>query len=109
MTRIPDAIEGPSYFMVLCHYTDSAALEEHYADHVEWVERHAASGSILLAGGSPQRDKGAILARCSSREILDKMLREDSFSQAGIATYEVVEFIGRRGSAARQLAQCDPT
>lgn len=105
MRTSAEVLKGPHYFMVLCRYSDPVALERNYPAHVQWVEEYAASGSILLAGGSPDRTSGAILARCSSREALDEILSKDSFSRASIVSFEVVEFIGRRGLAAAALAE----
>jgi uncharacterized protein YciI len=96
--------DGSHLFMVLCRYSDPEKLELNYLDHVAWVEKYASEGTILLAGGSPDRRSGAILARCASRERLDAMLQGDSFCIAGIVTFEVVEFVGRRGSLAHCFA-----
>ncbi|MDN0085350.1 YciI family protein [Crenobacter sp. SG2305] len=80
-------------FIVSLSYT--AALEEidvRLAEHVEWLEAGYAAGVFLASGRKVPRDGGVILAR-GERAALEARLADDPFARAGLARYEITEFI----------------
>ncbi|WP_406278809.1 YciI family protein [Embleya sp. NBC_00896] len=66
------------------------------ADHLEWLDRHYAAGTLLASGRRVPRTGGVILARAADRAALDAVLAEDPFARAGAAAYDVVEFAPTR-------------
>src|SRR3546814_17639092 len=83
-------------FVVICRYGAESEIAPYYEEHVAWVNRHSADGSLLLAGPTPFNKGGVLLAQ-TSRDKLDEMLQQDSFALEGLVTYEVIEFSPRRG------------
>lgn len=81
-------------FIVMLTYI--APIEEIDAllpPHREYLKRHYAAGTFLASGPKVPRDGGVILARAGSRAELDAVLAEDPFAEAGVARYEVTEFL----------------
>lgn len=65
-------------------------------EHVEWLNRHIATGDFLMSGRRDQRVGGVILARPMLRGKLDAILATDPFSYRNLTKYEVYEFSVRR-------------
>ncbi|MFE0459988.1 YciI family protein [Kitasatospora sp. NPDC058965] len=61
-------------------------------EHVAWLERQYAAGTLLASGRRVPRTGGVLLARAADRAALDALLAEDVFHRAGVAEYQVVEF-----------------
>ncbi|MGL4207096.1 MAG: YciI family protein [Aeromonadaceae bacterium] len=81
-------------FIVLLEY--QRPLEEVDAlipAHREFLNRHYAAGHFLLSGRQEPRTGGVIVATLPSRIQLDQLLQEDPFYQAGVARYQIIEFI----------------
>ena len=81
-------------FIISLSYT--APLEEvdaHLAAHRDFLATHYASGTFLMSGRKVPRDGGIIVASAPSRAALDAVLATDPFARAGLARYEVTEFV----------------
>ena len=81
-------------FVVSLTYT--APLEQidaHLAAHREFLAAHYAAGSFLMSGPKLPRDGGIIVAALPSRAALEAVLSEDPFQRAGLARYEITEFL----------------
>ncbi len=66
----------------------AAHLEEHRA----YLRRAYAEGRIIVSGPRVPAEGGVILARAASADNLRASIREDPFSQRGIAEYQVIAF-----------------
>jgi len=80
-------------FVIELHYT--ASLEEidaHMTAHVRFLKKYYASGHFVLSGRKIPRDGGIILATGASRQEIEQIVREDPFSQKGLAEFRVTEF-----------------
>src|SRR3546814_15395168 len=66
-------------FVVICRYGAESEIAPYYEEHVAWVNRHSADGSLLLAGPTPFNKGGVLLAQ-TSRAKLDEMLRSEERS-----------------------------
>lgn len=66
-----------------------ACLEAHRA----FLAEQYARGLFLMSGRKEPRDGGIIIAQAASRAELESALRDDPFHQAGVARYDVVEFV----------------
>jgi uncharacterized protein YciI len=71
-------------------------IDELIPAHVDRLEHNYAAGRFLASGRQVPRTGGVILARASSREILEAVLAEDPFGRAGVADYQVVEFLATK-------------
>ncbi len=89
---------GTRSFVLLITYTGAlpridALLDEHRA----WLDKHFADGTFLVSGPQVPRIGGTILATDESRWHVEDVVSTDPFVQAGIATYQVIEFTPTRG------------
>ena len=82
--------------MYIVHLTYVAPLDqvdELAPRHMAWLEEHYAGGVFLASGRREPRTGGVIIAMPVPRAELDAILAGDPFGQAGVAEYEVVEFL----------------
>ncbi|MDT0303191.1 YciI family protein [Streptomonospora wellingtoniae] len=71
-------------------YTGSAEeAEPHVREHVDYLERHHASGAFLVSGQTaPPSDGGVIIAR-GDRAAVEEITGQDPFVRAGVGAYSV--------------------
>jgi uncharacterized protein YciI len=82
--------------MLIISLTYTAPLEridEHLAAHRAFLDAQYARGIFLLSGRKVPRDGGIILARAASRAEIEALVCQDPFHQAGLARYEITEFV----------------
>jgi uncharacterized protein YciI len=82
--------------MFIVSLTYTAPLERidaHLAAHRVFLAAQYARGVFLMSGPKLPREGGVIVARAGSRAELEAVLREDPFQQAGVASYEIIEFV----------------
>lgn len=80
-------------FIVSLTYTAPLAAVDALLDaHVAWLEQGYADGLFLASGRKVPRSGGVILAR-GERPRLEQRLAEDPFARAGVAQYDITEFI----------------
>lgn len=89
---------GTRSFVLLITYTGAlpridALLDQHRA----WLDKHFADGTFLVSGPQVPRVGGTILATTESRRDVEHAVSTDPFVQAGVATYQVIEFTPTRG------------
>lgn len=81
-------------FIVSITYKMELSEVDKYVDaHILYLKKHYASGHFVASGRKIPRTGGIILATASSKEELEAILQQDPFHTAGIASYEVTEFI----------------
>lgn len=68
-------------------------LDAHLDDHVAFLKEQYANGRFLASGRKVPRTGGVILARSMPKDELNRILEEDPFKKAGLAEYEVTEFV----------------
>lgn len=81
-------------FIVSLHY--KVGLEEvdrHLDDHVAYLKQEYARGSFVASGRKVPRTGGIILSCISDINELQAILERDPFHVAGLAEYEITEFI----------------
>ena len=82
--------------MFIVSLTYTSPLEEvdiHLEAHVAYLKEEYANGSFVASGRKVPRTGGVILSRLDSRAELEAVLAKDPFAQAGIAEYEITEFV----------------
>src|ERR1700687_2101905 len=63
------------------------------APHRAYLQSNCDAGRFVMAGRRVPRTGGLILARAESKEEVQRLLAEDPFSKAGVAQYEIIEFV----------------
>lgn len=61
--------------------------------HIEFLDRHYASGDFVASGRKVPRTGGIILIAGSDRDKVNAILDLDPFKREGVATYDVLEFV----------------
>ena len=81
-------------FIVSLHYkVDLVEVERLMPAHLVFLEACYANGVFIASGRKEPRTGGIILAKALNLEVLNKVLAKDPFQIAGIADYEITEFI----------------
>lgn len=81
-------------FVVSLEYKkDLTEVDAHIEEHIAYLKKYYASGHFIASGRKVPRTGGIILVHASTREELEDILKQDPFHIAGIADYEVSEFI----------------
>ncbi len=81
-------------FIISLNY--KAKLEEvdtHLDAHVAYLKHEYANGHFIASGRKIPRTGGVILSNIKTKNELEVVLAKDPFYQAGIAEYEITEFI----------------
>lgn len=80
-------------YLLIVTYTKSIdEVSKHIETHAEWVKKYFAEGAFIAAGPKKDKNGGVIFAKNIDREILDKILAEDSYIKSDVASYTVVDF-----------------
>lgn len=81
-------------FIVNINYTKGLeAIEENLEAHVEYLKEQYQLENFIASGRKNPRTGGIILSKVADRQTLDQILESDPFKKAGVAEYEVIEFI----------------
>lgn len=63
----------------------------HVPAHGQWVKKHIASGDFLMAGPKKSGLGGVALVRSMPKAELLALLQEDSYVQADVADYQIID------------------
>jgi uncharacterized protein YciI len=81
-------------FIVSLTYTAPLAqVDAQLAAHRDFLAKQYARGVFLMSGRKVPRDGGIIIARADSRAAVEDLVRQDPFHQAGVARYDITEFV----------------
>lgn len=81
-------------FIVLLEYVVELDEVDRYLEaHVAYLNREYEKGNFIASGRKVPRTGGVILSKLTSKEELERVLDEDPFKKAHLATYEIVEFV----------------
>ncbi len=85
---------GPGMFILSLNYVKSLnEVDKLIEAHTAYLNKYYSLGKFILSGRKEPRTGGVILVDCSSLEELYTIIDEDPFSTAGVAAYEVTQFI----------------
>lgn len=94
-------MENPILFVVILRYlVPIETIIAQRPEHVIFLDKYYAKGIFHASGPQIPRYGGMILAKASSREELNKILKEDPFYQYKSAEYQVIEFTVNKHSDA---------
>jgi uncharacterized protein YciI len=81
-------------FVISLTYTAPLdAIDAHLPAHRAWLAGCYADGKFLASGPKVPREGGIIIAHAGSRDEVDALVRQDPFHAAGVASYEITEFL----------------
>jgi uncharacterized protein YciI len=80
-------------FVVLMHYTKPLAeVDAVRVEHVTYLERLAAQGTVLAWARRDPPTGGVLLAATPDTPTLERVLADDPYVKAGVAQPEIVAF-----------------
>ncbi len=81
-------------FIILLTYIKPLEEVDSYLEaHVEYLKEQYSKNNFIASGRRVPREGGVILSKLDSKEQLEEVLSKDPFSIAGLAKYEIIEFI----------------
>lgn len=81
------------FIVSLTYKSDLEEVDERLDDHVAYLKQEYANGNFIASGRKIPRTGGVILSCVKSRDELELILKKDPFNKAGIAEYDITEFI----------------
>jgi uncharacterized protein YciI len=81
------------FVVSLTYKCDLEEVEKHLAEHIKYLEKQYAKGNFLVSGPKVPRTGGVIIAKCSSLDELDLILKQDPFYKEEVAEYSIIEFV----------------
>jgi uncharacterized protein YciI len=81
------------FILSLTYKTELSEVDKHIEAHISYLEKYYASGKFIVSGRKVPRTGGVILVNAANRDELDIIIKEDPFHIAGVADYDVTEFI----------------
>ncbi|MGR6874351.1 YciI family protein [Pseudomonas sp. HK3] len=81
------------FIIALTYKVDLSEVDKHIENHVAFLEKYYAKGSFIASGRKVPRTGGVILAKASSLNEVEKIIKEDPFYVEDLADYEITEFI----------------
>ncbi len=67
-------------------------LDFYKDQHVQFLDHFYSKGVLIASGPQVPRVGGVIIAKCSSKTDLEKILKEDPVAIHGLAEYKIYEF-----------------
>lgn len=80
------------YLLNISYSQPPATVEPYVPSHGVWVKRHLDAGTFLFAGPKKSGLGGVILVKSIPKPELLKILAEDSYVQAEVVDYQIVDF-----------------
>lgn len=68
-------------------------IEHHIPEHNSFLQKYYDSGFFITSGRKEPRTGGIIICRASSKNEIEKIIKEDPFHIYQIADYDIIEFI----------------
>lgn len=79
--------------IIKVHYdAPISEIDKHLMNHREFLDRYYQSNLFIMSGPMVPRIAGIIIAATQDLEGLKKIMAEDPFAKAGIASYEYLPF-----------------
>jgi uncharacterized protein YciI len=68
-------------------------LDAHMADHVKYLRKYYKKNIFVASGRKVPRTGGIILALADSKEVIEKLIKEDPFYKHELAEFTITEFL----------------
>lgn len=80
------------YVLNVSYSQSPIKVEPYISAHSAWVRQHLDEGTFLFAGRKKSGSGGVILVKSIPQQELQTLLSKDSYTQAEVATYQILEF-----------------
>ena len=68
-------------------------LDSHMADHVKYLQKYYQKNVFIASGRKVPRSGGIILALADTKEVVEKIIKEDPFYKHELAEFTITEFL----------------
>lgn len=79
------------YILNVCYSKLPEQIAPHIDTHNVWVKKYFNEGVFLSAGPKKSKLGGVILVKSIEKDKLMKILAQDSYVQADVADYQIIE------------------
>lgn len=80
------------FIALLTYIRPLAEVDALIAEHIEFLDKHYATGLFIASGRRVPRTGGVILIAHEDRAKVMAVLEQDPFKREAVAAYEIVEF-----------------
>jgi uncharacterized protein YciI len=94
---------APLLFVVFVNYLNAEIVDRTRPQHLDWIQRYAADGTMLLTGRQASHKGGVLVAQADSDERIREILAQDPYVQSSAAEHIVTAFDARNGSLLSSL------
>ncbi len=81
------------YIVSLTYKCPLQEVDKHLEAHVAYLKQEYDNGNFIASGRKVPRTGGVILSTVETRDQLETILGKDPFYKAGIAEYDITEFV----------------
>ncbi|CAG37214.1 YciI family protein [Desulfotalea psychrophila] len=81
------------FIISLTYKVELEEVDKHLDAHIAYLKDAYANGNFIASGRKVPRTGGIIFSKVKNRDQLETILKKDPFNQAGIAKYDITEFI----------------
>ncbi|MBA5606304.1 GTP cyclohydrolase [Duganella sp. FT3S] len=81
------------FIITLTYLKPAEQVDALLGAHREFLREQYDNGTFLMSGRMVPRTGGVILATADSRADIEAVIELDPFNEAGIASYQITEFI----------------
>jgi uncharacterized protein YciI len=81
------------YFISLTYKCPLEEVDKLLDAHVAYLKQEYDNGNFIASGRKLPRTGGVILATVETRDQLQTIIEKDPFHRAGVAEYDVTEFV----------------
>lgn len=80
------------FVIELTYVAPLADIDAAMKPHIDWLNKHYASGTFVASGRKVPRDGGIILALGEDRGSIEAIVADDPFVARGLAEVRVIQF-----------------
>lgn len=80
------------FIVVLKYIVPIEDIDAKREEHLKYLDVWYSRGTFIVSGMQVPRSGGIIMAKCASKQELEKILQDDPFSINSLAEYTIYEF-----------------
>lgn len=80
------------FIVILSYKVALEKIDAFRSAHLAFLSNYYAKDFFIASGPQMPRKGGIIIAKCDSKDVLQKILKQDPFAANDLATYEIIEF-----------------
>lgn len=80
------------FIVILSYKVPLEKIDAFRSVHLDFLSNFYAKDLFIASGPQAPRKGGVIIAKCDSKDDLQKILKQDPFAINDLATYEIIEF-----------------